>query len=131
MANTIQNKAAAKKTVLIVEDNFLNLKLMRDLLESSGVATLQAEDGTRALEIALAHQPDIVLMDIQLPGMSGLIVTRQFKTDADLKNIPIIAVTALASREDKEEALEAGCDAYISKPFAAEQFLDLVKKFLG
>lgn len=131
MAHTIQNKAAAKKTVLIVEDNFLNLKLMRDLLEASGIATLQAEDGTQALEVALEHQPDIVLMDIQLPGMSGLIVTRQFKTDADLQNIPIIAVTALASREDKEEALEAGCDAYISKPFAAEQFLGLVKQTLG
>jgi two-component system, cell cycle response regulator DivK len=131
MANTIQHEAAAKKTVLIVEDNFLNLKLMRDLLEASGIATLQAEDGTQALEVALEHQPDVVLMDIQLPGMSGLIVTRQFKTDADLQNIPIIAVTALASREDKEEALEAGCDAYISKPFAAEQFLGLVKKALG
>ena len=131
MANTIQNKAAAKKTVLIVEDNFLNLKLLRDLLEFSGIATLQAGDGTRALEVALEHQPDIVLMDIHLPGKSGLIVTRQFKTDADLQNIPIIAVSAMASREDKEGALEAGCDAYISKPFTAEQLLGLVNKFLG
>ena len=120
-----------KKTALIVEDNALNLKLMRDLLEASNIATLQTKDGTRALERVREHRPDIVLMDIQLPDVSGLDVTRQLKTDAELRDIPIIAVTALALRGDEERVLEAGCDAYISKPISVASFLDEVLKFLG
>jgi two-component system cell cycle response regulator DivK len=120
-----------KKTALIVEDNALNLKLMRDLLEASGIATLQTKDGMRALEMAREHRPDIILMDIQLPDVSGLDVTRQLKADSDLRHIPIIAVTALALRGDEERVLEAGCDAYITKPISVANFLDEVKKFLG
>lgn len=120
-----------KKTALIVEDNALNLKLMRDLLEASNIATLQTKDGTRALERVREHRPDIVLMDIQLPDVSGLDVTRQLKADAELRDIPIIAVTALALRGDEERVLEAGCDAYISKPISVASFLDEVLKFLG
>jgi len=120
-----------KKTALIVEDNALNLKLMRDLLEASGIATLQTKDGMRALEMAREHRPDIILMDIQLPEVSGLDVTRQLKADSDLRHIPIIAVTALALRGDEERVLEAGCDAYITKPISVANFLDEVKKFLG
>ena len=119
------------KTALLVEDNVLNMKLMRDLLSASGIESLQASDGAEALDMALRHRPDIVLLDIQLPGISGLTVTRQLKADSDLKAIPIIAVTALASREDKKKILGAGCDAYISKPFSAENFIDLVNKYLG
>ncbi len=120
-----------KKTALIVEDNALNLKLMRDLLEASGIATLQTKDGTRALEMVREHRPDIILMDIQLPDVSGLDVTRQLKADVELRDIPIIAVTALALRGDEERVLEAGCNAYISKPISVASFLDEVRKYLG
>ena len=115
-----------KKTALIVEDNALNLKLMRDLLEASGIETLQTKDGSRALEMVREHRPDIVLMDIQLPDVSGLDVTRKLKADPDLRAIPIIAVTALALRGDEERVLEAGCDAYISKPISVANFLQEV-----
>ena len=120
-----------KKTALIVEDNALNLKLMRDLLEASGIETLQTKDGARALEMVREHRPDIVLMDIQLPDVSGLDVTRKLKADPDLRAIPIIAVTALALRGDEERVLEAGCDAYISKPISVANFLQEVRRFLG
>lgn len=120
-----------KKTALIVEDNALNLKLMRDLLEASGIETLQTKDGSRALEMVREHRPDIVLMDIQLPDVSGLDVTRKLKADPDLRAIPIIAVTALALRGDEERVLEAGCDAYISKPISVANFLQEVRRFLG
>jgi len=120
-----------KKTALIVEDNALNLKLMRDLLEASDIATLQTKDGSRALEMVREHRPDIILMDIQLPDVSGLDVTRQLKADTELRDIPIIAVTALALRGDEERVLEAGCNAYISKPISVAKFLAEVKKFLG
>ena len=120
-----------KKTALIVEDNALNLKLMRDLLEASGIETLQTKDGSRALEMVREHRPDIVLMDIQLPDVSGLDVTRKLKADPELSAIPIIAVTALALRGDEERVLEAGCDAYISKPISVTNFLREVRKFLG
>ncbi len=120
-----------KKTALIVEDNALNLKLMRDLLEASGIETLQTKDGSRALEMVREHRPDIVLMDIQLPDVSGLDVTRKLKADPELRAIPIIAVTALTLRGDEERVLEAGCDAYISKPISVTNFLQEVRKFLG
>ena len=120
-----------KKTALIVEHNALNLKLMRDLLEASGIETLQTKDGSRALEMVREHRPDIVLMDIQLPDVSGLDVTRKLKADPDLRAIPIIAVTALALRGDEERVLEAGCDAYISKPISVANFLQEVRRFLG
>lgn len=119
------------KTALIVEDNALNLKLMRDLLEASGIETLQTKDGTHALELAREHRPDIILMDIQLPDVSGLDVTRWLKADEDLRDIPVIAVTALALRGDEERVVEAGCDAYISKPISVANFLEVVKKFLS
>ena len=120
-----------KKTALIVEDNALNLKLMRDLLEASGIATLQTKDGTRALEMVREHRPDIILMDIQLPDVAGLDVTRQLKADVELRDIPFFAVTALALRGDEERVLEAGCNAYISKPISVASFLDEVRKYLG
>ncbi len=120
-----------KRTALIVEDNALNLKLMRDLLEAADIATWQTRDGSRALKLVREHRPDIILMDIQLPDVSGLEVTRQIKADAELRHIPIIAVTALALRGDEERVLEAGCDAYISKPISVANFLEEIEKFLG
>jgi len=119
------------KTALIVEDNVLNLKLMRDLLEASGIKTLQTKDGNQALGIARDERPDVILMDIQLPDVSGLEVTRWIKADEDLKHIPVIAVTALALRGDEERVREAGCDAYITKPISVNNFLEVVRRFLA
>ncbi len=119
------------KTILIVEDNALNMKLMRDLLGAAGFDTLLADNGTTAFELAKAEKPDLVLMDIQLPDVSGLDVTRWLKADEALKSIPIIAVTALAFRGDEERVIEAGCDANISKPISVDEFLERVKDFVG
>jgi two-component system cell cycle response regulator DivK len=119
------------KTALIVEDNALNLKLMRDLLEASGIATVQTKDGKEALNLARQHRPDVILMDIQLPDVSGLDVTRWIKGDAELNHIPVIAVTALALRGDEERVREAGCDADITKPISVTNFLEVVRRFLG
>ena len=117
------------QTVLIVEDNELNMKLFHDLLEAYGYATVQTKNGREAVGLAREHHPDLILLDIQLPEISGLEITKILKADDDLKSIPIIAVTALAFRGDEERVLEAGCDAYISKPISVAEFLERVKDF--
>ncbi len=119
------------KTVLIVEDNELNMKLFHDLLESQGIATLQTRDGLAAMGIAREHRPDLILMDIQLPEISGLEVTKWLKDDEELASIPVIAVTAFAMKGDEERIREGGCEAYISKPISVMHFLSVVKKHLG
>ena len=129
-----ENKTAEqremKKTVLIVEDNELNMKLFNDLLDAHGYATLQTKDGMEALELARHHRPDLILMDIQLPEVSGLEVTKWLKEDDELAKIPVIAVTAFAMKGDEEKIREGGCEAYISKPISVSSFLDTVKSFL-
>ena len=107
-----------KKTVLIVEDNELNMKLFNDLLEAHGYATLKTSHGIEAMELARAHKPDLILMDIQLPEVSGLEVTRWLKADEELKSIPVIAITAFAMKGDEERIREGGCEAYMSKPIS-------------
>ncbi|MDE0944572.1 MAG: response regulator [Alphaproteobacteria bacterium] len=119
------------KTILIVEDNEMNMKLFHDLLKLNGHNILQAKDGIEALEIARDRRPSLILMDIQLPGMSGLEITKLMKTDNDLKTIPVVAITALAMAGDEEKILESGCTEYISKPISAKQFLDTVTKYVG
>ncbi len=119
------------KRVLIVEDNELNMKLFHDLLEAHGYATLQTKDGLEALQLARQHRPDLILMDIQLPEVSGLEVAKWIKEDDDLKAIPIIAVTAFAMKGDEEKIREGGCEAYIAKPISVAHFLETVKRFLG
>jgi two-component system cell cycle response regulator DivK len=119
------------KTVLIVEDNELNMKLFNDLLEARGYNILQTRDGMDALRIAREHRPDLILMDIQLPEVSGLEVTKWIKEDDDLKSIPIIAVTAFAMKGDEEKIREGGCEAYIAKPISVTTFLETVQKFLS
>ncbi len=119
------------KTVLIVEDNPLNLKLMRDILEASGIRTLQTDDGHKVLDMARAEKPDLILMDVQLPEISGLDITRALKEDEDLRTIPVIGITALALRGDEEKVLDAGCDAYIPKPISVKTFLEEIKRFLN
>ncbi|NNF80033.1 MAG: response regulator [Rhizobiales bacterium] len=118
------------KTVLIVEDNELNMKLFHDLLEAHGYATLQTYDGLAALDMARKHHPDLILMDIQLPEVSGLEVTKWLKEDEGLREIPVIAVTAFAMKGDEEKIREGGCEAYISKPISVSHFLETVDGFL-
>jgi two-component system cell cycle response regulator DivK len=119
------------KTVLIVEDNELNMKLFNDLLEAHGYATLQTRNGLDAMEIARAHRPDLILMDIQLPEVSGLEVTKWLKEDDELRAIPVIAVTAFAMKGDEERIRQGGCEAYISKPISVAKFLETVRSYLG
>jgi len=119
------------KTVLIVEDNELNMKLFRDLLEAHGYNTLQTRNGIEALSLAKEHHPDLILMDIQLPEVSGLDVTKWLKEDDNLRDIPVIAVTAFAMKGDEERIREGGCEAYISKPITVSMFLDTIRQFLG
>ncbi len=120
-----------KKTVLIVEDNDLNMKLFNDLLEAHGYATLKTADGIEAIELARKHKPDLILMDIQWPEVSGLEVTKWIKEDENLKSIPVIAVTAFAMKGDEERIRQGGCEAYLSKPISVSKFLDTVRAYLG
>ncbi len=119
------------KTVLIVEDNELNMKLFNDLLEARGYAVLQTRSGVEAVEIVRAHMPDLILMDIQLPEVSGLQVTQWIKDDEKLRHIPIIAVTAFAMKGDEEKIRQGGCEAYLSKPISVTHFLETVRNYIG
>ncbi len=118
------------KKILIVEDNESNMKLIQDLMEAQGYDTLQTRDGMEALSLAHQHQPDLILMDIQLPGVSGLEVTKWIKEDENLSSIPVIAVTAFAMKGDEERIRDGGCEAYIAKPISVNTFIDTVKQFL-
>lgn len=128
MANETMNGAV--KTVLVVEDNELNMKLFHDLLEAHGYNILQTKDGMEALRMAREHRPDLILMDIQLPEVSGLEVTKWIKEDENLKAIPVIAVTAFAMKGDEEKIREGGCEAYIAKPISVTSFLQTVQRYL-
>lgn len=119
------------KTILIVEDNELNMKLFHDLLDAHGYQTLQTRNGMEALKLARTHHPDLVLMDIQLPEVSGLEVTKWLKDDDELRDIPVIAVTAFAMKGDEERIRDGGCEAYISKPISVSMFLDTIRQFIG
>jgi two-component system cell cycle response regulator DivK len=123
-------KKAMPKTVLIVEDNELNMKLFRDLLEAHGYETLESRDGAEALKVARQSRPDLVLMDIQLPEVSGLEVAKWMKEDDKLRDIPIIAVTAFAMKGDEEKIREGGCEAYLAKPISLTNFLETVERYL-
>ncbi len=119
------------KTVMVVEDNDLNMKLFHDLLEAHGYNILQTKDGMEALKLAREHRPDLILMDIQLPEVSGLEVTKWIKEDDSLKSIPVVAVTAFAMKGDEEKIREGGCEAYIAKPISVTNFLQTVARFLN
>jgi two-component system, cell cycle response regulator DivK len=120
-----------RKKVLIVEDNDLNMKLFNDLLVAHGYGTLQTKDGVEALKLARRHRPDLILMDIQLPEISGLQVTQWIKEDDDLRMIPVIAVTAFAMKGDEEKIRDGGCEAYIAKPISVASFMRTVERFLS
>ena len=119
------------KTVMIVEDNELNMKLFRDLLEAHGYQTVGTSNGREALRLAREHRPDLILMDIQLPEVSGLEVTRWIKDDAELRATPVVAVTAFAMKGDEERIREGGCEAYLSKPISVGKFIETVRRFIG
>ena len=119
------------KRILIVEDNKIDMRLLKDILESRGYETFQAKDGLEAINLAFAGLPDLILMDIKLPEISGLEVTRRLKGDDRSRHIPIVAVTARAMRWHEHEALDSGCDAYLSKPISLLGFLNTVETFLS
>lgn len=118
------------KTVLIVEDNELNMKLFQDLLEAHDIATVETNDGRNVVDLARKHKPDLILMDIQLPEVSGLEVTKWLKDDEELKTIPVIAVTAFAMKGDEQKIREGGCEDYISKPISVGQFMEVIQSYL-
>ena len=118
------------KRVLIVEDNELNLKLFRDLLSANGYETLETKDGVEAISLTRNMRPNLILMDIQLPEISGLDITQKIKADPEIADIPVIAVTAFAMKGDEKRIREGGCEAYISKPITVTSFLATVRQFV-
>lgn len=118
-------------TILIVEDNPANLKLAAMLLEKSGHAVLRAEDGETGVRLAREAKPDLMLIDIQMPGIDGLEATRQLRADPATARMKIVALTALAMKGDEERILAAGCNGYIAKPYRYQEFLDRVAAALG
>ncbi|MDP2206073.1 MAG: response regulator [Alphaproteobacteria bacterium] len=120
-----------KKKVLIVEDNELNMKLFEDLLGAHGYDTIKTRDGGQVLDIAREQKPDLIIMDIQLPEVSGLEVTQWLKSDHELRGIPVIAVTAFAMKGDEDKIRQGGCEDYVSKPISITDFIQVVQKHLG
>jgi len=118
------------KRILIVEDNQLSLTLLNDFLKVKGYEILKTSEGWEAINLARDKQPDLILMDIRLPDISGFEVTRLLKQDNQTKNIPIIAVTAFATSGDETKALESGCDGYITKPVIIDNLLRTIESFL-
>ena len=119
------------KKVLIVEDNELNMKLFNDLLLAHGYETIQTRNGVEAVDLARRNHPDLILMDIQLPEVSGLQVTQWIKDDEELRGIPVIAITAFAMKGDEEKIRQGGCEAYLSKPISVVKFLETVRNYIG
>jgi two-component system cell cycle response regulator DivK len=117
-------------TILIVEDNDKNMKLARDILQAKGYATLEAVTGEDGVQLAKERNPDLVLMDIQLPGISGIEALRQLRAEAATKSIPVIAVTASVMASDRRQITDAGFDGYIGKPIQLKEFVDTVRRAL-
>ena len=130
-AQNLGPPATRRRRILIVEDHPLNMKLLRDLLEAHGYETLETGDGLEALNLARQGRPDLILMDLQLPDVSGLEVTRWLRREPGTRAIPIIAITAFAMREDEKKALDSGCDAYLAKPISIGRILEIVAALLG
>ncbi len=122
--------SAAGKTVLVVEDEPANQRLFRDLLSRTGCTVLITGDGSEAVALAIQEKPALILMDIGLPGVSGLEATRLIRQDAAATEIPIVALTAYAMTEDRDRAIKAGCNAFVAKPFNIAELLAVVSSFL-
>lgn len=121
----------ASKRILYVEDNFQNKRLVRKILAARGFEVLEADDGLTAVELATRERPDLILMDISLPGIDGVEATRRIKTYPETAAIPIVALTANAMRGDRERFLAAGCDDYLPKPISTVELIGMLGKFLG
>ena len=119
------------KLIMHVEDNEYNRKIVRDLLSKNNYELMEAHNGEAALEALARRRPDLILMDVQLPKLSGLDVTRMIRANSTLAQIPVIAITSFALSGDDRLALEAGCDGYISKPFRPRDLLDMIRRFIG
>jgi two-component system cell cycle response regulator DivK len=117
--------------ILVIEDNALNLELLREILAAEGYEVLEAGDGEEGIEIACRERPDLILMDLQLPGLDGYEATRRLRADGRTAAIPIVAVTAHAMRGDDEKALAAGCDGVVVKPIEVRGLVRTVAKHLG
>jgi two-component system, cell cycle response regulator DivK len=118
------------RTILVVEDQEDNRQILRDLLGSAGFRIVEAHDGAQALTVARSQRPDLILMDIQLPLVDGYEATRSIKREPELKHIPVIAVTSFALSGDEQRAREAGCDAYVAKPYSTRHLLAKIGQFL-
>ena len=119
------------KTVLIIEDNELNMKLVRSMLQLGRYQVLEARDAEAGIELAREHLPDLILMDIQLPGMDGLHATQIIRNDPILANTPVVALTSYAMQGDEQKATAAGCSGYIAKPIDTRNFLDNLAGYLN
>ena len=119
------------ESVLVVEDNERNMKLVRDVLQATGYVALEATTGEEAIELAAVHRPALVLMDVQLPGMTGVEALTRLRGDARTSGIPVLAVTAQAMRGDRERFLEAGFDGYLSKPLDVLELIATVREHCG
>jgi two-component system cell cycle response regulator DivK len=125
------NPASGRKCVLIVEDNLLNMKLFSAMIAAQGYDVLQATDGSQGLAMARQHHPDVIIMDVQLPGISGLEVAHSLKADDNTRDIQIIATTAYALSGDEAKMRDSGCDAYMAKPIAITEFLELIDSLMA
>jgi two-component system cell cycle response regulator DivK len=121
---------ATPKLVLIVEDNELNMKLFRDLIQAQGYRTIHTSNGMEVVPLVREHRPNLIIMDIQLPEISGIEITQWLKADPDLKSIPVVAVTAFAMKGDEEKIRAGGCEDYLSKPISIGKFIATIKRFL-
>lgn len=119
-----------KKTILVIEDQEDNRRILHDLLTNSGFEVIEAVTGTDGVSMAETHQPQLILMDIQLPGIDGYEATRRIKSNPELQNTPIIVVTSYALSGDDIKAFEAGCNAYVTKPFSPRELLAKIREFL-
>jgi two-component system cell cycle response regulator DivK len=120
----------SNKTILHIEDNASNRKIVRDLLSRASYRLIEAVDGELGVTVAIQQLPDLILMDLQMPKMSGLEATRKLRADPKTANIPIIAVTSFALSGDDQKALEAGANAYLAKPYSPRELLGLIRKYL-
>ena len=120
----------AVRTILVIEDNTLNLKLVRDVLQHAGYTVVSAPTGEEGVMIAIAQPPDLVLMDLQLPGITGTEALRRLRSHPSSRFVPVVAVTAFAMREDRERAQEAGFDGYVEKPISTRALPAQVERFL-
>jgi len=120
----------ANETVLVIEDNEMNMKLARSLLQIGKYSVLEAIDAENGIRLAREHHPDLILMDIQLPGLDGLTATQKIKDDPAMKDITIVALTSYAMQGDEKKAMDAGCAGYIAKPIDTKSFLETLRQFL-